>query len=130
MDGTTVKQESGAEYLGSNINTKGDTDEETIKRIRVARYIWNKLQAFWLHAPLPKKVIIEVYNSLIRSKLLYSLESARMTGRICSRINAFHLQGLRRILRLQTTFINRNNTNELVYSHANHVANVTEEERK
>ena len=129
-DGTTVKQESGTEYLGSNINTKGDTDEEAIKRIRVARYIWNKLQTFWLHAPLPKKVILEVYNSLIRSKLLYSLESARMTNRIASRINAFHLQGLRRILKLQTTFVNRNNTNELVYAHANLVANISEEEKK
>ena len=64
-----------------------------------------------------------VYNSVIISKLLYGLESLEPTDATGKLLNTFQLKGLRKILRLHTTFIQRQNTNEYVYRRANDVLN-------
>ena len=53
---------------------------------------------------------------------MYSLEAVHLTGSLCKKLNAFHLRGLRKILRVQTTFVNRQNANERVYQTVSDIA--------
>ena len=66
-----------------------------------------------------KKWKLLVYNSVIVSRVLYGLESLEPTENIGRMLDLFQLKGLRKILNLHTTFVNRNNTNEFVYQQAN-----------
>ena len=56
---------------------------------------------------------------MIRSKILYGLESAQLNEPHVKRLNTFQLKGLRKILHLQTTYIDRDNTNAKVIADAN-----------
>ena len=66
-----------------------------------------------------KKWKLLVYNSVIVSRVLYGLESLEPTENIGRMLDVFQLKGLRKILNLHTTFVNRTNTNEFVYQQAN-----------
>ena len=50
---------------------------------------------------------------------MYGLHLIPLTQAQRKRINAFHLKGLRRILNLKTTYIDRTNTNQRVYDLSN-----------
>ena len=66
--------------------------------------------------------ILEVYtvgNLLHVSKLLYSLEALQPTEAAASKLDTFQLKGLRKILKMSTTYIDRTNTNHEVYRRAN-----------
>ena len=67
---------------------------------------------------------LQVYDAIIRNKLLYGLETVHLTQSLPKKVNVFQLRGLRKILGLSTTFINRANTNESVLQKANDVMGV------
>ena len=48
------------------------------------------------------------------SKLIYGLETIQPTVGAARALDTLHLKGLRKILELKMTFINRANTNEIV----------------
>ena len=50
---------------------------------------------------------------------MYGFESVMMPKALLSRLNMFQLKGLRKILRMKTTFIDRSNTNQRVFEAAN-----------
>ena len=60
-----------------------------------------------------------VFDAVIRTKLLYGLESAQLNESAKKKLDTFQLKGLRNILKLKTTFIDRSNTNEEVFRRAN-----------
>ena len=49
---------------------------------------------------------------------MYGLESAHLTEPWQRKLDAFQLKGLRQILRMPTTFVDRSYTNEVVYARA------------
>ena len=84
---------------------------------------WTKLSPYWKKAAIPNRTKLLVYDSLIRSKLVYAFETATLNTNARKRIDAFQLKGLRQILKPKTTFIDRSNTNERVYQLANKALN-------
>ena len=64
-----------------------------------------------------------MYNALIMAKLVYALESLALPDRLLDKLNTFHLRGLRQLLGMRTTFIRRENTNELVLHKASERVN-------
>ena len=50
-------------------------------------------------------------NAVVRSKLLYGMESAHLISSILSRLNTVQLKGFRKIMKWQTTYVRRENTN-------------------
>ena len=54
---------------------------------------------------------------------MYGLESAQLNDTAKRRIDAFQLKGLRKILNLKTTYVDRNNTNQRVYEQAQEKVN-------
>ena len=56
-----------------------------------------------------------MYDAVVRSKVIYGLESIQLTESVKNRLDTFQLKGLRKILRMDTTFVNSENTSESVF---------------
>ena len=55
-------------------------------------------------------------EAVVRSKLVYGLESLYLTDSLQNKLNVFQLKGFRKILKMDTTYVNRANTNEVIYA--------------
>ena len=106
-------------YLGMSVTQRVDPKHEIRKRISSTMAVLKKLDIFWLKAQCSKKWKLTVYNAIITSKVLYGLETLEPTQATAKLLNTFQLKGLRKILKLHTTFVQRHNTNEYVYRRAN-----------
>ena len=61
---------------------------------------------------------IVVFDAIVRSKLLYGLESTVMNETVKHSLDIFQFKGLRKILGLKTTFIDRQDDAEKIMSDA------------
>ncbi len=102
-------------YLGFYLSETLDLSAELPHRIQRAMATWKKLGLFWKHGNCSPRRKLIIYNALIRAKLLYGLESVQLTKSQLNRLSVFQLKGLRQILGLPTTCIDRRNTNQRVY---------------
>jgi hypothetical protein len=118
-DGTLVTRREEVKYLGCHLNQACNTTREISTKISTCMVTLKKLDTFWAHSSCPTKIKLGVLDAVIRSKLLYGLESAQLNQPELNRLNTFQLKGLRKIMRMQTTFVNRENTNALVLEKAN-----------
>eukprot|EP00969_Alexandrium_andersonii_P019649 857513-Alexandrium_andersonii.AAC.1 len=59
-----------------------------------------------------------VQNAVIRSKLVYGLESMQLNDTALKKMDVFQLKGLRKVLGMKTTFVNRANSNREVFRRA------------
>ena len=81
-----------------------------------------RLQAYWKATSANKKWQLIIFDAIVRSKLLYGLETIHLTQSMAKKLDVFQLKGLRKILGMSTTFINRGNTNDKVYAEATKIA--------
>ena len=58
-------------------------------------------------------------DAVVRSKLVYGLDVTRLPYHVLQKLDAFQLKGLRKILKMDTTFVKRSNTNQRVFKWAN-----------
>ena len=118
-DGSPVKCVAEVKYLGCHLNAKGDTTKEVKARIASCFATVKKLDLFWTHSDCPRGVKILALDAVVRAKLLYGLHTAHLTQATIKRLDTLQLKGLRKILKLTTTYVNRANTNEGVLELAN-----------
>ena len=81
--------------------------------------ILKRLDILWRDCDLQIAFKINVLDAVMRAKLSYGMESAQLTPSHQRRIEVFQLKGLRKILKMQTTYVERNNTNAEVFRRAN-----------
>ena len=74
---------------------------------------------FWRHSNCPVKFKSIAIDAVLRSRLLYGLETAQLNEPQTKRLDIFQLKALRKVLNLKTTFTNRGNTNKHVFEQAN-----------
>jgi hypothetical protein len=118
-DGSKVPVKEEVKYLGCLINAYGDPNKELSKRTGTCMAIFNKLHLFWRHSDCTVHLKLQAYDAIIRSKLMYGLESVVFNESHLRKLDTFQFKGLRKILKLPTTFINREATNAFVYTEAN-----------
>ena len=118
-DGTLVKHTDEATYLGGILTKSVDISTEISSRIASATATWKSLDLFWEQACCSLENRILIYSAVIRTKLLYALETVEIPASQISRLEAFQLKGLRKILGMVTTYIDRSNTNDEVFRRAN-----------
>ena len=82
----------------------------------------NRLKFFWNKADNSIKWKLQVYDAVIRSKLLYGLECIQLTQVEQDRIDAFQMKGIRRIMKVPPTYEDRTQTNEVVMQEAKKIA--------
>ena len=81
-----------------------------------------KLHVYWKATNASKKWKLIIYDAIIRSKLLYGLETVQLTQGMLKKLDVFQLKGLRKILGMTTTYINRANNNQKVFQEATRAA--------
>ena len=119
MDETVVPQADEATYLGANINAAMDPRLEVHQRIQRCSVIWKKLGLFWKHADASPKFKLLVHNAIIRGILMYGMEAIQLPTDLLNKMDAFQLKGIRQILKITTTYIDRSHTNAFVIRKAN-----------
>ena len=81
----------------------------------------NRLKLFWTKAQNSISWKIQVFHSILRSKLLSGLETIQLNQSELHRLDAFQINGYRIILHIPPTSVDRTMTNasvkELVKSH-------------
>ena len=118
-DKTQIKKSTKATYLGCEIGIKLGSREELNRRFANTMVTMRKLDLFWRHSNCGTAIKLQVADAVLRSKLLYGIESSQLTPAAVRRLETFQLKVIRKILKMNTTFIDRANTNEVVYKTAN-----------
>ena len=111
-----MPRKSSASYLGTLLTDSFNNKAEVANRLTDCIATCHRLKLFWKKANTSIKWKIQVFNAIIRSKLLYSLECIQLTPAEISKMNAFQNKSLRRILDIPSTYIDRSYTNERLYS--------------
>jgi hypothetical protein len=117
-DGTVLKPVEEARYLGSCVNVKADGSREVRKRIAECMDVLKRLDLFWRHGESSVRRKIQIQRAVIDTKLMFGLESLELNRSAMRMLDVFQLKGLRKILKMETTFVNRANTNEEVFRRA------------
>ena len=78
VDDTQVKIEHEITYLGAKLNDQLNIHKEITAKIQQTMGTWKRLAPYWKKAAIPNRVKLLVYDSLIRSKLVYGFETATM----------------------------------------------------
>ena len=78
------------------------------------RKTWYKLLPYWKATNANVKWQLLIFDAVIRSKLLYGLETIHLTGPMLKKVDAFQMRCLRRILKIPSTFIDRRYSNGVV----------------
>ena len=104
MDGTLVPHKHEATYLGSLLTDTVDNHREVCNRIADATVTCNRLKLFWNKAQNTVKCKLRVFDSILKSKVLFGLECIQLTQSDLNKLNAFQMKGLRRILKIPPLF--------------------------
>jgi hypothetical protein len=84
-------------YLGSVVDKKGGTDQDVKARIGKARTAFVMLKKLWASRQIGEKTKLRIFNSNVKSVLLYGCETWRMTKTTTQKIQTFFNTCLRRI---------------------------------
>ena len=114
-----VRRKDMVKYLRCHLNQQSNYQKELNHRISNCMAVLKRLDLFWRHSDCPISVKLVVLDATIRTKLLYGFDSAQLNEPQLKTLDTFHLKALRKILRMTTTFVNRQNTNHAVISKAN-----------
>ena len=91
---------------------------------------WKRLHVYWKATNASKKWQLLAYDAIIKSKLLYGLETAQVGKAGLKRIDAFQLKGIRQILGTKHTYWDRDATNHLLFDMASRIISETNKEKK
>lgn len=119
-DDTPLHDAHDATYWGNNLNRTVNLSREASQRIQDTKRTWKKLNLFWNEPSANRKWKLLIYDAVIKSKLLYNLETVHLARSLRQKLDAFHLRGLRKILKLPTTYVDRRFSNARVYEIAAH----------
>ncbi len=118
-DGTKLKTVDHAKYLGGQITVNVNPRTELNSRISDATVAVKSLELFWKHVRCDMRWKMQVYNAVVISKLTYGLETLQFTKNQGGVLDSFQMKGLRKIMNIKPTFIDRSITNEEVLRLAN-----------
>ena len=113
-DGNPVTHVSEATYLGGQLTMNTSAITETQSRISACIPILRSLDTFWKKTKCTLTWKLHVYNAVITSKLVYGLETIQCTENQLQKLNVFQMKGLRNILGVPPTFMDRSWTNRKV----------------
>nr|VZI37212.1 unnamed protein product [Spirometra erinaceieuropaei] len=101
VNGTQLQVVENFPYLGSTLSRNTKIDDEVANRISKASQAFGRLQStVWNRHGLQLSTKLKMYKAVILPTLLYGAETLTVYTRQARRLNHFHLNCLRRILRL------------------------------
>ena len=118
-DGTKLKHVREATYLGGKLTENTSASTEIQGRIAACIPLMKALDTFWKKTNCETKWKLNVFNAVILTKLNYGLETVQGTDSQFNKLDVFQMKGLRKILGIPPTHIDRTWTNEKVLEKAN-----------
>ena len=97
-DGEKPLKAEEAVYLGNTLNNRTNAAAEVERQIQQVNITLWKLNAYWKAADASKKWQLLIFDAVIKSKLLYGMETVQLTEALRNKIDAFQMKGLRKIL--------------------------------
>lgn len=94
-DGTVVEEVESFQYLGSIITKDGGADDDVRNRIRLATQAFAQLRNLWRSRRISERLKLRIFNSNVKSVLLYGSETWRVTNAITNKLQAFVNKRLR-----------------------------------
>ena len=116
-----MKNVEAAMYLGNKLNKKASVQEEIKHQMQQVNITWKRLHVYWRATNASKKWQLLAYDAIIKSKLLYGLETAQVGKGDLKKIDAFQLRGLRQILGKKHTYWDRGATNQVLFDMASRI---------
>ena len=95
---TALEEVTTSPYLGSMVDREGGVSEDIKVRIQKARQAFTSLKKVWDSKIIKEKLKIRIFNSNVKSVLLYAAETWRMTKESLRKIQSFINKCLRRIV--------------------------------
>ena len=96
-----IKEVDKFVYLGSVVSKDGGTDEDIKCRINKARHAFNTLRPIWRSTALSLRNKIRIFNTNVKSVLLYGSETWRVTKTSTHKLQTFTNRCLRNILNIR-----------------------------
>lgn len=87
-------------YLGSMVTTEGGTIEDIGNRINKAKGAFAMLRPIWKSRELNTNTKLRIFNTNVKSVLLYGCETWKTNKQLISRLQTFVNRSLRNILRI------------------------------
>jgi len=112
LDGTPVPRKFHASYLGATLTDSVDNHKEIMQRLGAVNATALQLQPFWSQTRTTVKWRLRVFEAALSTKLPHGLETMQLTRSEQNTLYAFQLKMLRRILRVPSTHIDRELTNQ------------------
>jgi len=103
MEETEIEEVGSFVYLGSVVSVNGGTEEDVASSIKKANGVFVQLYPVWRNYNIPKGVKIRIFNTNVKSVLLYGCETWKTTNQIIRRLQTFINKCLRRILNIKWT---------------------------
>lgn len=100
LNNTVIEEVNEFCYLGSIITTNSDSDSDIDSRIAKARQAFGMLSGIWRSSIISQKTKIQLFNTNVKSVLLYGCESWAYTRTRINRIQVFVNKCLRSIFRI------------------------------
>ena len=97
----TLEEVESFAYLGSIIDSKGGTDADVKTRIGKARTAFLLLRNIWSYKEISLPTKIRLFNTNVKSVLLYGAETWRTTAGNTKKIQTFINNCLKRILQIR-----------------------------
>ena len=113
-EGEEVKREREVIYLGARITDSGKTEQEVQRRINECRRTLKNLDPLWKCRAASRRHRLIIFNMVVKAKLMYGLETCRITEQVKTKVDAFQIQALRKICGLKHVYYDRTMTNDRV----------------
>ena len=98
LNGEALEEVDSFTYLGSIVNTQGGTEADVKSRIGKARSAFIQMRNVWSSKEISRQTKIRLFNTNVKSVLLYGAETWRTAKSTTSRLQTFINRCLRRIL--------------------------------
>ena len=101
LEGSPLEEVESFTYLGSIVDKQGGTDADVRIRIHKARTAFILLKDIWTARDLSTNTKIRLFNTNVKSVLLYGAETWRTTANTTKKIQTFINLCLRRIIQIR-----------------------------
>lgn len=101
VGGEPIREVESFVYLGSVVDRQGGTDQDVKARIGKARAAFVMLKNIWASKDIRINTKLRIFNSNVKSVLLYGAETWRMTKATQQKIQTFFNSCLRRIFNIR-----------------------------
>ena len=101
VGGEPIREVESFVYLGSMADQQGGTDRDVTARIGKARAAFVMLKNIWASGGISMTTKLRIFNSNVKSVLLYGRETRRTTQTMQQKIQTFFNTCLRRIYKIQ-----------------------------